>query len=97
MIHLFWVEYVKALNIRFGTSVYEDPMADLMNLKHTGTLQSYMEDFDVVLSKVSLPEEYAISCFISGLKMELQGLVRIFNPKSLQQAYSTARLQDQNL
>ena len=56
-----------------------------------------MEDFDVVLSKVSLPEEYAISYFISGLKVELQGLVRIFNPKSLQQAYSIARLQDQNL
>ncbi|KAK0588913.1 hypothetical protein LWI29_007029 [Acer saccharum] len=79
-----WEEYVKALNIRFGDNVFEDPMADLMNLKQLGTLQDYMDKFDVALSRVSLTKEYAISCFISGLRVELQGLVRIFNPTNLQ-------------
>ncbi|TXG72195.1 hypothetical protein EZV62_000774 [Acer yangbiense] len=86
-----WEEYVKALNIRFGVNVFEDPMADLMNLKQLGTLQDYMDKFDLALSRVSLTEEYTISCFISGLRVELQGLVRIFNPTNLQHAYSIAR------
>lgn len=42
-----WEEYVKALNIIFGANVYDDLMADLMNLKQKGTLQNYLEDFDV--------------------------------------------------
>ena len=89
-----WQEYVEALKGRFGERVYEDPMADLKGLVQTGTLQEYLEEFDMLSHKVNLTEDYSLSCFISGLKDEIKIPVRMFGPKNLQQAYALARLQD---
>ncbi|KAG8384927.1 hypothetical protein BUALT_Bualt04G0169000 [Buddleja alternifolia] len=36
-----WGEFVKAVNDRFGTLLYEDPMSELVNLKQTSTIQAY--------------------------------------------------------
>ena len=41
-----WPEYVLALSVRFGQHAYDDPLADLRSLRKTGSLQSYMEEFD---------------------------------------------------
>ena len=47
-----WEEYVTALKGRFGEQVYEDPMADLKGLTQTGTLQEYLEEFDILSHRV---------------------------------------------
>ena len=83
-----------ALRSRFGPLAYEDPMADLKKLKQTGTLQDYMQAFDRLLDKAQLGEEQALSCFLMGLKHEIEMMVRMFNPKTLQDACSLAKLQD---
>ncbi|KAG8390797.1 hypothetical protein BUALT_Bualt01G0120900 [Buddleja alternifolia] len=42
-----------------------------------------------------LPYHYALSCFLGGLKSEISVNVRMFRPKSLQEAISLSKLQEQ--
>ena len=72
-------------------------MADLKSLVQTGSLQDYLEEFDVLSHKVTLTEEYSLSCFLSGLRDEIKIPLRMFGPRSLQQAYALARLQESYL
>ncbi|KAL0313875.1 UNVERIFIED_CONTAM: hypothetical protein Sangu_2231900 [Sesamum angustifolium] len=51
-----WEEYVRALYDRFGTKLYDDPMAEFMNLKQVGTVQDYLDKFDELLNRVDLSE-----------------------------------------
>ncbi|KAG8386982.1 hypothetical protein BUALT_Bualt03G0205200 [Buddleja alternifolia] len=89
-----WGEYVRALNDRFGTLLYENPMSELVNLKETRSIQDYLDRFDELMNCVDLSEPYAISCFLRGLKSEVAIHVRMFKPRSLQDAISLAKLQE---
>ncbi|RVX10301.1 Retrovirus-related Pol polyprotein from transposon 17.6 [Vitis vinifera] len=92
--YLDWSEYVIALNARFGQHVFDDPIADLRNLRQTGSLQSYMDEFDELYPRADIKESHALSFFLSGLIDELQMPVRMFKPQTLADAYSLARLQE---
>ncbi|VFQ85138.1 unnamed protein product [Cuscuta campestris] len=87
-------EYVLALNERFGET-FEDPMEELKSLNQTGTIKEYQASFDKLMTTVNLSKENAISCFIGGLKPEINKAVRMHNPKTLMQAYKAARLQEE--
>ena len=50
--------------------------------------------FDSLMDKVELSEDQAISCFLAGLKHDIEMAVRMFNPRTLQAAYSLAKLQE---
>ncbi|KAL0324846.1 UNVERIFIED_CONTAM: hypothetical protein Scaly_1641400 [Sesamum calycinum] len=66
-----WEEYVRALYDRFGTQLYDDPMAELMNLKQVGTVQDYLDKFDELLNRVDLLEAYVVSCLLAGLRSDI--------------------------
>ncbi|KAF2285159.1 hypothetical protein GH714_038895 [Hevea brasiliensis] len=70
-----WNAYVCALNARFGSHAYADPLSELRNLKQTGTLQDYFDEFDELYLKVDVTKEQALSFFLSRLVDELQMLV----------------------
>ncbi|XP_042017275.1 uncharacterized protein LOC121765260 [Salvia splendens] len=89
-----WRYYISCVAARFGAHAFEDPLADLRNLKQKGTLQSYMDTFDELYPRASIREDQALSFFLSGLIDELQMPVRMFKPKSLAEAYSLAKLQE---
>ena len=91
---LSWGEYVRTLKSRFGPLAYDDPMAKLKKLKHIGSLQNYVKAFEWLLDKAQLREEQALSCFLTRLQHEMEMMVRMFNPKTLQKAYSLAKLQE---
>ncbi|KAG8380288.1 hypothetical protein BUALT_Bualt06G0000100 [Buddleja alternifolia] len=92
-----WETYVRALNDRFGTQLYEDPMSELMNLRQIGSVKEYLDHFDELLNHVDLSESYAISCFLAGFRHDIAIQVRMFKPKTLQNAISLAKLQEQAL
>lgn len=92
-----WEEYVRALSQRFGAHAYEDPMTELVILRQTQSVQHYLDRFDELHNLLELPDAYAMSCFLAGLKQEISGLVRMFKPQTLQDAISLAKLQEQNL
>ena len=53
-----------------------------------------MKAFEMLLERAQLGEEQALSCFFAGLKNEMEMMVRMFNPKTLQEAYFLAKLQE---
>ncbi|KAH0670728.1 hypothetical protein KY289_025221 [Solanum tuberosum] len=88
-----WTEYVLALSERFEEG-FEDPMEELKNLQQTSTVKEYQTEFNRLLTGVNLSTENTISCFVGGLKPELNKSVRIQNPRTLMQAYKIARFQE---
>ncbi|KAG8382225.1 hypothetical protein BUALT_Bualt05G0054600 [Buddleja alternifolia] len=89
-----WDTYVRALNDRFGTQLYENPMSELMNLRQMGSVKEYLDQFDELPNHVDLYETYVISYFLVGLKSDIAIQVSMFNAKSLQDAISLAKLQE---
>ena len=86
-----WEEYVQILTERFGDAC-DDPMAKLMNLRQKGTISEYHEQFDAIMTRLDLPADYSLSCFLGGLKTEVQMMVRMFQPQSVMKAYNLAKL-----
>ncbi|XP_071689028.1 uncharacterized protein [Rutidosis leptorrhynchoides] len=66
-----WVVYEQAILKRFGTTI-EDPMAELKNLRQTGSIDSYYEEFEALLNKVELSVTQAINLFLGGLQKEIE-------------------------
>lgn len=75
-----WEQYEKDVTDRFG-DLFDDPMADLKTLKQTGSVQEYHDLFDTLASRLSLSEEYLLSCYLGGLDDEIQLAVKMFGPK----------------
>ena len=46
------------------------------------------------MDKAQLGEGQALSCFLAGLRHDMEIMVRMFNPKTLQEAYALAKLQE---
>ncbi|XP_074317936.1 uncharacterized protein LOC141654717 [Silene latifolia] len=93
---LKWDEYERAIKNRFG-NMHEDPMSDLLMLKQKGSVQKYHDEFDVLISKLTLQPDYALSCFITGLEDNITLMVRMLKPKTISDAYSLAKLQEASL
>ena len=89
-----WNEYKEAIKSQFGPLAYDDPMVDIKKLRQTGSLQEYLMAFDSLMDKAQLSEDQAVSCFLGGLKHEMEMVVRMFNPQTLQATYSLAKLQE---
>ncbi|GJV00143.1 retrotransposon-related protein [Tanacetum coccineum] len=88
-----WKQYVKDITSRFGAP-YDDPMAELMELKQTGSVTEVHDQFDCILSRLQLPPKYAMSCFLSILNEEISNMVRMFKPSTIQEAFSLAKLHE---
>ncbi|KAL5852866.1 hypothetical protein ACOSQ3_007984 [Xanthoceras sorbifolium] len=88
-----WVEFTKALLLRFGPNDYEDPSEALTRLKQTTTVSAYQEEFEKLSHRVDeLPEKILIGCFVAGLKDDIKLDVKIKQPCSLTEVIGVARL-----
>ncbi|KAJ1396383.1 Retrotransposon gag domain [Sesbania bispinosa] len=85
------IRYAQLVIARFG-DVCDDPMAELMKLRQKSSVVEYHEEFDSIITRLSLSENYTLSCFLGGLKQDIQMLVRMFNPTSVQRAFQLARM-----
>jgi len=68
---------------QFGVDPFDDPLAELVKLKQVGSAAQYQEKFDGLINMVDLLVNQAVSCFLSGLREEIQCVVRMFKPSSL--------------
>lgn len=55
-------------------------------------LKDYCRQFDALLNKVTICKKYVMSIFLPWLKLELHCSVKMFKPRTLQNAYSLAKL-----
>ncbi|KAL5848937.1 hypothetical protein ACOSQ4_006950 [Xanthoceras sorbifolium] len=87
-----WIEFTKALLLRFGPTDYEDPSEALTRLKQTTTVSAYEEEFEKLSHRVNeLPENFLVGSFIAGLKNDIRLDVKIKQPRSLTDAIGVAR------
>lgn len=91
-----WEQYVVDITGRFGEP-FDDPMAELMELKQIATVKEYHDEFDSIINRLQLSPANTLSCFVTGLSEELRSLVRMFNPATISQAYALAKIQEANL
>ena len=94
-----WMEFSGELCKHFGTLGQMDPVEEFNKLQLSTTVLAYQEKFEELLSEVMsraplLPENYYISCFLSGLPDELRSMVKTHDPKTLSKAFELARLQE---
>jgi hypothetical protein len=93
-----WIEFLKVIRIHFGKWSYNDLMETLSKLHQVGELEEYKSQFEVLANRVhDLPEHHKLSCFLGGLKAKIRFLVRMFNLKTLIEAYSLAKIQEENI
>ena len=69
-------------------------MMILKSLKQIRSVKEYQESFEELLNRVDLPEQYAVSCFIRGLKEEIQLAKRMFVPRVLQHAVGLPKIEE---
>ena len=93
-----WEGFVRALQTRFGSSPYEDPMEALIRLKQTSTVEDYKSQFEALSNQLrGLAESYKLSCFLSGLREDIRFMVRMLNPSNLHIAFGLAKMQEENV
>ena len=89
---------MKAINLRFGPSMYEDARGALSKLQQTITVAIYQAQFEELSTKVNgLSEQFLLSLYISGLKPEIRCEILVVQHQSLLQAMVLARLQEDKL
>ncbi|XP_035544590.1 uncharacterized protein LOC118347985 [Juglans regia] len=93
---LSWEEFIKAVQIRFGSTPYDDPMESLTRLKQVSTVNDYKSEFEIFSNRIrGFYEKNKLSCFLSGLRDEIRLPVRMLNPLSLNDAFGLAKIQEQ--
>lgn len=76
--------------------MYDNDTGALTKLKQTGSVKDYYECFEELANRTKrLPEEFFVSCFISGLKEDIQPVVQMFGPTSMLQALGLAKSQEE--
>jgi hypothetical protein len=88
-----WQQYIADVTARFGDA-YEDPLSSLLQIKHTGKIQDYIDKFELALTQVTLIPEHSLSIFLAGLEHNTQMHVRMFNPSSITHAANLAKLHE---
>ncbi|CAJ2651202.1 unnamed protein product [Trifolium pratense] len=89
---LSWEKLKKALIARYGGRRLENPFEELATLKQTGSVEDYVEAFELLSSQVGrLPEEQYLGYFMSGLKPQIRRRVRTLNPLSRMQMMRIAK------
>lgn len=92
-----WVAYVnlgylfKGVKERFGSDIFQDPMKELVSLKQQGIVDQFHDKFVSLLNQIRLLETYALSIFVSNLRIEIGQYLKLFKPKNLVDGYLIAR------
>uniref|UniRef100_A0A6N2N061 H15 domain-containing protein n=1 Tax=Salix viminalis TaxID=40686 RepID=A0A6N2N061_SALVM len=93
-----WEGFVRALQTRFGSSPYDDPMEALIRLRQTTTVEEYKTQFEALSNQLrGLAESYKLSCFLNGLREDIRCMVRMLNPPNLHLAFGLAKMQEENV
>ncbi|KAL4384039.1 hypothetical protein GQ457_15G021620 [Hibiscus cannabinus] len=94
-----WHEFAADLCHRFCDKTFTDIIEEFNKLSQKSTVEEYQEKFEelkpfMIQQNASLDENYFVSSFISGLKEELKHRVKAHRPKTVDEAYRLAKLNE---
>ena len=55
-------------------------------------MTKYHDEFDSIITRLNLLDAYVLSCFLGGLKKDVQMIVRMFQPPTVSRAFALARM-----
>ena len=85
-----WSSYLKEMKAKFYDYEYSNPMAELVSLKQTTTVEDFYK-FEALLNLLQLSDDYALSIFLSNLKLDIANFVRLFYLKTITYALNLAK------
>ncbi|KAL0405186.1 UNVERIFIED_CONTAM: hypothetical protein Slati_3832500 [Sesamum latifolium] len=86
-----WDAFLRAFELRFGPSSFENHQAALFKLHQHGSVSDFQAEFERSCNWiVSLPPESILNCFILGLRADIQQEMVVFQPSSISQAIRLA-------
>jgi len=89
-----WLALLQAIEARFAPSFYDDPRGTLFKLAQRSSVSEYLTEFEKLANRITdLSPSVLLSYFISSLSPEIRREVQAFQPISLPQVTSLARLQ----
>ncbi|KAL0897718.1 hypothetical protein Bca101_081679 [Brassica carinata] len=91
MILRSWRVYKNRIKERFE-EVLDDPMAELKELRETDGIADYHKRFELIRARLRLSEEYLLSAYLAGLRLDTQMHIRMFQPQTTRQCLVLGRL-----
>ena len=91
MILRSWRLYKNRIKERFE-EVLDDPMAELKELKETDGIEDYHKKFELIRARLRMSEEYLLSAYLAGLRLDTQMHIRMFQPQTTRQCLVLGRL-----
>ena len=97
-----WEMFRRAIVEEFGPEEFESTMHNLLQLRQTGTVAEYRQQFEVHMYNLlaldaSLSSKFFVTQFLLGLKDELRAAVRLQAPTSIKRAMVFSRIQEEEL
>ncbi|KAL5830968.1 hypothetical protein ACOSQ4_016322 [Xanthoceras sorbifolium] len=92
---LTWVEFTKAVHLRFGPTDYEDPSEALTRPKQTTIVEAYQKAFEKLSHRYATKSDlisFLVGCFIARLRDEIRLDVKVKQYQTLTDAISVSRL-----
>lgn len=86
-----WAFYKTLLKERFE-EIMDDPIAELKALQETDGIVDYHGKFELIRTRVKLSEEYLVSAYLAGLRVDTQMHIRMFQPQTVRQCLMLGRL-----
>lgn len=84
--------FKEALVVRFGTGRLENPFEELKEIKQKGSVEDYIEDFEMFSAQCGrLSERQFLGYFVGGLRRDIKNRIRTLKPKNRYQAMQLAR------
>lgn len=101
-VDITWEQFRHAVVEEFGPEEFESTMHNLLQLRQTGTVAEYRQQFEVHMYNLlaldpSLSTKFFVTQFLLGLKDELRAAVRLQAPNSITRATVFARIQEEEL
>ncbi|XP_060969861.1 uncharacterized protein LOC133037067 [Cannabis sativa] len=93
-----WTSFLKALQQRFGTSIYDDPLGRISKLTQSGKVAEYRAEFEALMPRITgVSEAMFMNFFVWGLKLEIRRELLLSAPLNLSDAMAKAQLfEDRN-
>lgn len=87
-----WPDFVDGVNKRFGPPVRSNPLGELTQLRRTGSVEEYQEQFLMLLARCEgVTEQQQIDIFTAGLLQPMRMDVEMHKPASFEDAMALAR------
>lgn len=98
-VNITWEQFLGVVSTKFEEIKEENVIEEFTKIRHVGSYEEYVDKFEDLKACMELfntggfSEQYYKSTFIGGLSLELKSAIKMFKPKTLQDAIELGKEQ----